>query len=30
MKRKWQTIFDRDPCYNPNLTLKTEDYAIGI
>ena len=28
IKQKWQNICDRDPCYNPNLTLSLEDYSI--
>jgi GT2 family glycosyltransferase/predicted nucleic acid-binding Zn-ribbon protein len=30
MRQKWQSLFDRDPCYNPNLTLKTEDYSLKV
>lgn len=30
MKRKWQALFDRDPCYSPHLTKQTEDYSINI
>ena len=30
MKTKWKDWTDRDPCYNPNLTLDREDYSIGV
>ncbi|MFM7365155.1 MAG: glycosyltransferase [Cuspidothrix sp.] len=30
MQSKWQKIIDYDPCYSPNLTKQTEDYAIDI
>ena len=30
MKEKWQNICDRDPCYNPNLTMTHEDYSLNI
>ncbi len=30
MQRKWLDKIGRDPCYNPNLTGKTEDYSIRI
>ena len=29
MRSRWRTDEARDPCYNPNLTLITEDFAIG-
>jgi GT2 family glycosyltransferase len=29
MRERWNTDRDPDPHYNPNLTLATEDYAIG-
>ncbi len=28
MQRRWRTQTHVDPCYSPNLTLDTEDYAI--
>ena len=30
MKQKWQEICDRDPCYNPNLTMNHEDYSLKV
>jgi O-antigen biosynthesis protein len=30
MKQKWQDMCDRDPCYNPNLTMTHEDYSLNI
>lgn len=30
MQRKWKHIIERDPCYNPNLTLDREDYGINL
>lgn len=30
MEKKWKNIIDRDPCYNPNLTKKSEDFSINI
>ncbi|MBE9236226.1 glycosyltransferase [Anabaena aphanizomenioides LEGE 00250] len=30
MQSKWQKIIDYDPCYSPNLTRQTEDYAIDV
>jgi GT2 family glycosyltransferase len=27
-RAKWQPVIDRDPFYNPNLTLDSEDYAL--
>lgn len=29
MYRDWRTLIERDPYYNPNLTLEREDYSIG-
>ena len=29
MKRKWGEILSKDPYYNPNLTLKKEDFSIA-
>lgn len=29
MKERWQEVLERDPYYNPNLTLLTEDFALG-
>jgi GT2 family glycosyltransferase len=29
MHSRWKTADVPDPCYNPNLTLLTEDFAIG-
>jgi O-antigen biosynthesis protein len=28
MKGKWEAIISRDPCYNPNLTLRHENWQI--
>ena len=30
MINKWKPWIDRDPCYNPNLTLDREDYSIQL
>ena len=30
MQQKWKSRIERDPCYNPNLTGKTEDYGINL
>lgn len=30
MQQKWKHIIERDPCYNPNLTLDREDYGINL
>lgn len=30
MKSKWNKFIDRDPCYNPNLTRKKENFSINI
>ncbi|MGI1659330.1 MAG: glycosyltransferase [Desulfitobacterium sp.] len=30
MKKHWQNCLERDPFYNPNLTLDKEDYAIDF
>jgi GT2 family glycosyltransferase len=30
MQRNWDKIITNDPCYNPNLTRKREDYSINI
>ncbi|NEP01149.1 MAG: glycosyltransferase [Symploca sp. SIO2E9] len=30
MQNKWEYIIAHDPCYNPNLTRKIENYSIGI
>lgn len=30
MRQKWGYLCDRDPCYNPNLTKKHEDYSLNI
>lgn len=29
MRKKWQTLLDKDPYYNPNLTKVREDFSIG-
>ncbi len=29
MKQRWGAILKRDPAYNPNLTLTTEDFALA-
>ncbi len=29
MRRRWGDILDRDPCYNPNLTMDKEDFSLG-
>jgi O-antigen biosynthesis protein len=30
MKKRWDGLLYRDPCYNPNLTLKRSDYSVEI
>jgi glycosyltransferase involved in cell wall biosynthesis len=30
MQKKWKAIIDKDPCYNPHLTQKFEDYRIDL
>jgi GT2 family glycosyltransferase len=30
MKQRWGNVLSSDPYYNPNLTLKTEDFGIRI
>ncbi|HAA32543.1 MAG TPA: family 2 glycosyl transferase [Cyanobacteria bacterium UBA8553] len=30
MQNKWKKIIDNDPCYNPHLTRKAENYSIEI
>lgn len=30
VRKKWATIIQNDPCYNPNLSLDHEDYRIAI
>jgi GT2 family glycosyltransferase len=30
MQHKWSKILKNDPCYNPNLTRKRDDYSIDI
>jgi GT2 family glycosyltransferase len=30
MKRKWQKYIADDPCYNPNLARRTEDFRIEV
>ncbi len=30
MHDKWKEIIKNDPCYNPNLTRKREDYSIEV
>jgi GT2 family glycosyltransferase len=30
MKKKWGKILNNDPCYNPNLSNKREDYSFRI
>ena len=30
MQNKWSKIIKNDPCYNPNLTRKRDDYSINI
>ena len=30
MREKWQDVCDRDPCYNPNLTMSHEDYSLNV
>jgi len=29
LKSRWKDIIRHDPCYNPNLTLDTEDFALA-
>lgn len=30
MKERWDGLLFRDPCYNPNLTLKNNDFSVEI
>ena len=30
MKKKWGNILSNDPSYNPNLSLLSEDFSIGL
>ena len=30
MRRVWGRQLDRDPAYNPNLTLKREDFSLAF
>ena len=30
MRRVWGRLLDRDPAYNPNLTLKQEDFSLAF
>ena len=30
LKQRWPSKLDRDPCYNPNLTLVTPDFALAV
>ena len=30
MQNKWKEIIENDPCYNPHLTRKAENYSIDI
>ena len=29
MRSRWAELIDRDPAYNPNLTLDTEDFDLA-
>ncbi|WP_445360342.1 glycosyltransferase [Microbulbifer sp. EKSA005] len=29
MRKRWGSLLDRDPAYNPNLTLSHEDFSLG-
>lgn len=30
IQSKWKKIIENPPCYNPNLTMKREDYSIEV
>jgi glycosyltransferase involved in cell wall biosynthesis/SAM-dependent methyltransferase len=30
MQKKWKTVIDHDPAYNPNLSLESEDFSIAF
>jgi hypothetical protein len=30
MRARWGNLLDRDPAYNPNLTLIRSDYSLGM
>ena len=30
MRRVWGALLDRDPAYNPNLSLKVEDFSLAF
>lgn len=30
MRSRWGALLDRDPCYNPNLTLEKEDFSLAF
>ena len=30
MKKRWGETLERDPYYNPNLTILTEDYSFSF
>ena len=30
MRREWGRLLDRDPAYNPNLTLRQEDFSLAF
>ena len=30
MRSRWKSVLENDPCYSPNLTLTTEDFAFAV
>jgi GT2 family glycosyltransferase len=30
MRSRWKGVLENDPCYSPNLTLTTEDFAFAV